>query len=127
MYPCNDGTNKERWQDCEDVSGYDYNLPPCHPLEAAAASCEAPPNEPGKNYDPRLEDADDLNCDDINGTVKVIGEDIYDLDRDNDGIGCEDNGDDDEWWWKCDVPWYMTAIIRSRRIMIIIKSFKKQQ
>lgn len=24
LYPCNDGTHKERWQDCEDVSGYDY-------------------------------------------------------------------------------------------------------
>jgi hypothetical protein len=30
-----------------------------------------------------------LNCDDIDGSVKVIGEDVYGLDKD--GIGCEDN------------------------------------
>jgi hypothetical protein len=24
LYPCNDGTDKERWQDCPDVSGFDY-------------------------------------------------------------------------------------------------------
>jgi hypothetical protein len=64
----------------------------------------------GKNYDPELPDVDDLDCDKIGGSnIRVIGDDPYDLDRDGDGIGCETNGNDDEWWWKCDVPWYMTC------------------
>jgi hypothetical protein len=25
LAPCNDGTQKEHWEDCEDVSGYDYD------------------------------------------------------------------------------------------------------
>ncbi len=25
LYPCNDGTDKEDWRDCKDVSGFDYN------------------------------------------------------------------------------------------------------
>ncbi|MGA7369915.1 MAG: hypothetical protein WBX01_12355 [Nitrososphaeraceae archaeon] len=48
-------------------------------------------NDRGKNYSPVLPDVEDLDCPDIEGTVKVIGEDVYGLDRDNDGIGCEDN------------------------------------
>lgn len=43
------------------------------------------------NYSPCVPDvAGDLNCDDIgHQTVKVIGIDRYELDRDQDGYGCE--------------------------------------
>lgn len=39
---------------------------------------------------------DALDCGDINRAVilKSIGDDPYGLDRDNDGVGCESNGDD---------------------------------
>jgi hypothetical protein len=30
-----------------------------------------------------------LDCDDISGSVRVIGPDEYRLDSDNDGVGCE--------------------------------------
>ena len=33
----------------------------------------------------------DVNCDEVSGSVDVIGQDIYRLDRDGDGIGCEWN------------------------------------
>ena len=50
-------------------------------------------NGRGENYSPVLPDVRDLDCDDdeIEGTVTVIGEDVYGLDRDKDGIGCENN------------------------------------
>lgn len=49
------------------------------------------------NYDPCVPIASDVDCAGgsgngpayVQGPVRVIGEDIYDLDRDNDGIGCE--------------------------------------
>ena len=45
-----------------------------------------------KRY-PELSDADDLNCGDtgVPKNVKVVGKDVYGLDRDKDGIGCEEN------------------------------------
>ena len=33
----------------------------------------------------------DLDCPDIQGTVRVVGPDVYRLDADRDGIGCERN------------------------------------
>jgi resuscitation-promoting factor RpfB len=49
------------------------------------------------NYSPCVPIASDVDCAGgsgngpayVNGVVKVIGEDIYDLDRDNDGYGCD--------------------------------------
>lgn len=40
-------------------------------------------------YDPCLPVVADLDCSDINGSVRVTGDDPYRLDRDGDGIGCE--------------------------------------
>jgi hypothetical protein len=41
------------------------------------------------NYEPCIPVAVDLNCPDVGMQVRVIGEDIYNLDRDGNGIGCE--------------------------------------
>lgn len=41
------------------------------------------------NYEPCIPLVDDLNCPEIGMRVKVIGEDIYNLDSDGNGIGCE--------------------------------------
>ncbi|MGH9987482.1 MAG: hypothetical protein ACRD8W_26355, partial [Nitrososphaeraceae archaeon] len=126
LYPCNDGTEKVRWQDCPDATDLNYrnvdpeselppacadfgiqgqmgsaecppppeDLPPCFSDESAASAsaiCQAPPDKPGDNYQPRLPNEEDLNCSDVDGTVKVIGQDPYGLDGDGDGTGCEAN------------------------------------
>ena len=79
LYPCNDGSQKSNPDDCPD----------------AFKDNQQPENESfsgrGNNYSPMLPDVEDLDCPDIEGTVTVIGEDVYGLDRDRDGIGCEDN------------------------------------
>lgn len=102
LYPCNDGTQKEDWRDCPDISDpciVTPDLDECQP--DPDPDPEPGPTGSGDNYDPKLPDADDLDCDVIDGTVKVIGEDVYDLDRDGDGTGCEanerggDNNDND--------------------------------
>lgn len=41
------------------------------------------------NYVPCIPIADDHNCSDIKVAVRVMGEDIYGLDRDGNGVGCE--------------------------------------
>ncbi|MCW0215445.1 MAG: hypothetical protein OJJ54_18980, partial [Pseudonocardia sp.] len=41
------------------------------------------------NYSPCLPITRDLNCSDVVGTVRVLGTDVYGLDRNKDGIGCE--------------------------------------
>lgn len=41
------------------------------------------------NYEPCIPVATDLNCPEIGTQVRVIGEDIYNLDADGNGIGCE--------------------------------------
>ena len=41
------------------------------------------------NYVPCIPIADDHNCSDIKIAVRVIGEDVYGLDRDGNGVGCE--------------------------------------
>lgn len=79
LYPCNDGSQKSDPDDCPDASK--DNLQPDDDSN----------NDRGKNYIPVLPDVEDLDCPDIEGTVKVIGEDVYGLDRDKDGTGCEDN------------------------------------
>lgn len=75
--------------------------PPCYPPEPVATAavyepiCKAPEDKPGENYQSKLPNDDDLDCGNpgIPENVKVIGEDVYNLDREIDGIGCED----DEW------------------------------
>jgi len=41
------------------------------------------------NYSPCIPSSVDVNCSDLTTRVTVIGEDIFELDRDGDGIGCE--------------------------------------
>jgi hypothetical protein len=61
----------------------------------APASSSAAPCDP--NYDPCVPIARDVDCAGgtgdgpayVRGPVRVVRRDIYDLDRDNDGIGCE--------------------------------------
>jgi hypothetical protein len=57
---------------------------------------EAPPGDCTPGYDPCLAPAPDYDCiggtgdgPEYTGTVRVTGADIYDLDRDGDGIGCD--------------------------------------
>lgn len=64
--------------------------PPPPPAEKPASSCDP-------NYTPCVPIASDVDCAGgsgngpayVQGPVHVIGRDIYDLDRDGDGIGCE--------------------------------------
>jgi hypothetical protein len=81
LYPCNDGSQKTNPDDCPDAS------------QDTQQSADDSNNGRGRNYSPTLPDVEDLNCgdDDIEGSVIVIGEDVYGLDRDKDGIGCENN------------------------------------
>lgn len=46
-------------------------------------------NNCNPNYSPCIPNGADLDCPDIGFTVKVIGSDVYRLDRDKDGYGCE--------------------------------------
>jgi len=41
------------------------------------------------HYEPCLPVTDDLNCSDLDYQVRVIGTDVYGLDRDGNGVGCE--------------------------------------
>lgn len=41
------------------------------------------------NYSGCLSNGGDLDCPDIGHSVQVIGSDVYRLDRDRDGVGCE--------------------------------------
>jgi len=41
------------------------------------------------HYEPCLPVTDDLNCSDLDSQVRVVGEDLYNLDRDGNGVGCE--------------------------------------
>lgn len=60
------------------------------PVIASAEECDP-------NYDPCVPVASDVDCAGgsgngpayVQGPVRVIGRDIYGLDRDGDGIGCE--------------------------------------
>jgi hypothetical protein len=56
---------------------------------SASESASASPN-PNSNSDPRLHNGkNDLNCDDLSGRVKIVGDDEDQLDRDHNGWGCE--------------------------------------
>jgi hypothetical protein len=64
---------------------------PAEPPQAAASGCNS-------NYDPCVpDDPDDVDCEGgsgngpsyVAGPVRVVGDDVYGLDRDNDGYGCE--------------------------------------
>jgi hypothetical protein len=66
--------------------------PPPPPQTAAPA----PPSGCHPSYDPCVPIASDVDClggsgdgPEYTGTVTVIGPDVYDLDRDSDGVGCE--------------------------------------
>jgi resuscitation-promoting factor RpfB len=64
-------------------------LATAEPSRATSAACE-----PG--YSPCLPAKADLYCDQINDaskSVRVTGEDPYQLDRDRDGLGCEVAGE----------------------------------
>jgi hypothetical protein len=62
-----------------------------------AATVSAWPQDCDPNYDPCVPIASDVDCAGgsgngpayVDGPVTVIGSDIYDLDRDGDGIACE--------------------------------------
>ena len=69
------------------------------------SECAPPPSRPPRQNDPSAgppsgchpsytpcvpSGRGDLDCDDIGGSVRVIGPDEYRLDSDSDGVGCED-------------------------------------
>lgn len=61
--------------------------------EAAAAASQCDPNYEGACLDPNSSDYDCAGGSgdgpDYTGTVRVVGDDIHDLDRDGDGIACD--------------------------------------
>jgi hypothetical protein len=74
--------------------------PPPPPTTAITAppqtAAPAPPSGCHPSYDPCVPIASDVDClggsgdgPEYTGTVTVIGPDVYDLDRDSDGLGCE--------------------------------------
>lgn len=62
-----------------------------------SASSPGAAQECDPNYDPCVPVASDVDCAGgrgngpayVEGPVNVIGDDVYGLDRDNDGVGCE--------------------------------------
>jgi hypothetical protein len=69
--------------------------PPPPPTTAAATTTAGRNCTPG--YDPCISPGSDVDCAGgsgngpryVSGPVRVTGPDIYDLDRDGDGVGCE--------------------------------------
>jgi hypothetical protein len=66
------------------------------PLPPPQTAAPAPPSGCHPSYDPCVPIASDVDCrggsgdgPEYTGTVTVIGPDVYDLDRDGDGMGCE--------------------------------------
>ncbi len=66
------------------------------PVTEPPTTATPPPTAPPCNYDPCLPLPGDYDCNTsangpnyVSGTVRVIGQDVHDLDRDNDGVGCE--------------------------------------
>jgi hypothetical protein len=70
----------------------DTFAPPVPPMESRSLSRRCDPN-----YDPCVPIDSDVDCASgrgngpsyASGPVQVIGSDVYDLDRDGDGIGCD--------------------------------------
>lgn len=61
-------------------------------LAAGGAAPVSPSNNAcDPNYSGCVPIKADVNCDEVTGSVNVIGQDIYRLDRDGDGVGCEWN------------------------------------
>ena len=71
-------------------------------IVAGAAACGPPPSPNGgmscdQNYSGCVPNASDVDCAGgagngpayVSGPVQVIGSDVYGLDRDGDGVGCE--------------------------------------
>lgn len=66
-------------------------------VAALSSSAQAASDACDPNYDPCVPVASDVDCASgrgngpayVQGPVRVIGTDIYGLDRDHDGIGCE--------------------------------------
>lgn len=64
---------------------------------SSLTACVSSQDRCDPNYDPCVPIANDVDCAGgrgngpayVQGPVRVIGVDIYGLDRDNDGIGCE--------------------------------------
>lgn len=62
-----------------------------------SAQSKQSPSQCDPNYSPCVPIASDVDCAGgggngpayVRGPIKVIGSDIYDLDRDGDGVGCE--------------------------------------
>lgn len=71
--------------------------PPPAPSTPAPAPAPAQKQPPAGNCDPNYTPCvppypPDINCSDIDFSVRVIGSDPHGLDRDGDGVGCEANG-----------------------------------
>ncbi|HEU4715143.1 MAG TPA: hypothetical protein VFS76_26580 [Pyrinomonadaceae bacterium] len=74
-------------------SGPAANQPTSH----ASPAVDTPGQDCDPNYDPCVPIATDVDCaggrgngpEYVQGPVKVVGKDIYGLDKDNNGIGCE--------------------------------------
>lgn len=70
---------------------------PANPPIAQASPSITPGADCDPNYDPCVPIATDVDCaggrgngpEYVQGPVKVVGKDIYGLDKDNNGIGCE--------------------------------------
>lgn len=71
-------------------------LQTCAPEPAPAPAPAPAPGQQGANCDPNYTPCipafpPDINCGDLDVSVRVIGTDVHGLDRDGDGVGCEGN------------------------------------
>ena len=75
-----------------DTQAQSVPTPPATPPPPVASSTPAasPSSSCNPNYDPCVPNsASDLDCPDIGRQVSVIGTDVYRLDADHDGTGCD--------------------------------------
>lgn len=86
-----DKTIKQPVTEVSVVGTKQYVAPAPKPVPAPVpAPSPAPTSNCNPNYTPCIPNVPyDLNCPDVGMTVRVIGVDVYRLDRDKDGIGCE--------------------------------------
>ena len=71
--------------------------PPADPPPSAEPPPSAPADECDPNYEPCVPVASDVDCaggggngpEYVHGEVRVVGTDVYRLDRDHDGTGCD--------------------------------------
>lgn len=98
LYPCNDGSNKEDWRDCKDVSGYDYDNNDNENSGDDEDTGGSDPNDEEEDQNCGGESCTDDEKEDStsigDGESGYIGDDYYDEEGNNLSEGQEDETDE---------------------------------